>query len=80
VVNRYLTQRPGFSRREIYRRIGTIYNHLRNRTVPVVHKGLWRILERVEREEASKRGLEEFKYGTNDEMLRRIEENIVRRP
>jgi hypothetical protein len=37
-------------------------------------------LERVEREEASKRGLEEFKYGTNDEMLRRIEENIVRRP
>gem|GEM_PF-3909353 len=80
VVNRYLAQRPGFSRREIYRRIGTIYHHLRKRTVPVVHKGLWRILERVEREEATKRGLEEFKYGTNDEMLQRIEESIVRRP
>jgi ferredoxin--NADP+ reductase len=79
VVNRYLATRPGFSRREIYQRIGTIYHHLRNRTVPVVHKGLWRILERVEREEASKRGLEEFKYGTNDEMLQHIEERIVRR-
>jgi hypothetical protein len=36
-------------------------------------------LERVERQEAAQRGLEEFKYGTNDEMLRRIEESIVRR-
>jgi len=79
VVNRYLAHRPPLAHREIYQRIGTIYHRIREQSVPIVHKGLWRILERVEREEAKKRGLEEFKYGANDEMLQRIEERIVRR-
>ena len=79
VVNRYLANRPGLPRREIYQRIGTIFNRIREKSVPVVHKGLWRILERVEREEALKRGLEEFKFGTNDEMLRNIGDRIIRR-
>jgi ferredoxin--NADP+ reductase len=79
VVNRFLANRPGLPRREIYRRIGTIFNRIREKSVPVVHKGLWRILERVEREEALKQGLEEFKFGTNDEMLRNIGDKIIRR-
>jgi ferredoxin--NADP+ reductase len=79
VVNRYLANRPGLPRREIYRRIGTIFNRIREKSVPVVHKGLWRILERIEREEALKQGLEEFKFGTNDEMLRNIGDRIIRR-
>ena len=78
VVNRYLARHPGLSRREIYERIGAIYNRVRHESVPVVHKGLWRVLEQVEREEASKRGLEEFKYGTNPEMIQAIEQRLGR--
>jgi ferredoxin--NADP+ reductase len=79
VVNRYLANRPGLPRREIYQRIGTIFNRIREKSVPVVHKGLWRILERVEREEAQKQGLEEFKFGTNAEMLQNIGERVKKR-
>ena len=78
-VNRYLSQRPGLPRREIYQQIGTIYRRVHEKSVTVVHKGLWRILEQVEREEAAKRGLEEFKYGTNDDMLQVIGERIITR-
>jgi ferredoxin--NADP+ reductase len=79
VINRYLAGRPGISHREIYERIGAVYHHLIEKSVPVVHKGLWRILERVEWEEASKRGLEEFKFGTNAEMLQNIGERVKKR-
>lgn len=79
VVNRYLANRPGLPRREIYQRVGSIINRIREKSVPIVHKGLWRILEAVEREEAKKRGLEEFKFGTNDEMLQHIGERIIGR-
>ncbi|MFQ5848180.1 MAG: FAD-dependent oxidoreductase [Candidatus Methylomirabilales bacterium] len=79
VVNRYLSQRPGLSRREIYQRIGTVYHRVREKSFPVVHKGLWRILEQVEREEAHRRGLEEFKFGTNEEMLRVVQERVKKR-
>ncbi|MFQ5804583.1 MAG: hypothetical protein ACE5JQ_16965, partial [Candidatus Methylomirabilales bacterium] len=79
VVNRYLAGRPGLSHREIYQRIGTIFNRVRENSVPVVHKGLWRILEQVESEEAGKRGLEEFKFGTNAEMLQKIGQRVIKR-
>lgn len=79
VVNRFLATQPALSRRKIYERIGKVYHLLREKSVPVVHKGLWRILEQVEWQEAAKRGLEEFKFGTNDEMLRNIEERIIKR-
>ena len=79
VVNRYLSQRPGLSRREIYHRIGSIYRRVCEKAAPVVHKGLWRILERIEREEAGKRGLEEFKFGTNEEMVQSIQETVKTR-
>ncbi len=79
IINRYLAGRPGISHREIYERIGAVYHHLQEKSVPVVHKGLWRILEQVEWEEAGKRGLEEFKFGTNAEMLQNIGERVKKR-
>ena len=79
VINRFLAAVPGLSRREIYERIGTVYHRLREESVPVVHKGLWRILEQVEWEEAGKRGLEEFKFGTNNEMVQAIGEKVIKR-
>ena len=78
VVNRFLSRLPVLSRREIYKRIGAIYHRVRRQSVPVVHKGLWRLLEQVEREEARKRGLEEFKFGTNPEMIQAIERRLGR--
>jgi hypothetical protein len=44
----------------------------------VVHKGLWRILEKVEREEARRQGLPEFKFGRNEEMVQVLEAAIHR--
>jgi ferredoxin--NADP+ reductase len=79
VINRFLAGRSGLSHREIYERIGAVYTHLRENSVPVVHKGLWRILEQVEWEEAGKRGLEEFKFGTNNEMVQAIGEKVIKR-
>ena len=79
VVNRYLSQRPGLSRREVYQRVRSIYRRVCEKPVPVVHKGLWRILERIEWEEAGKRGLEEFKFGTNEEMIQNIQERVKKR-
>lgn len=79
VVNRFLTRRPPLSRQEIYQqRIRPLHQRLRERDVRVVHKGLWRLLEKVEREEARKRGLPEFKFGRNEEMLA-ILEGAIRR-
>ncbi|MBI4413685.1 MAG: FAD-dependent oxidoreductase [candidate division NC10 bacterium] len=79
VVNRFLARRPPLSCREIYQqRIGPLYHRLREQKVPVIHKGLWRILEKVEQEEARKRGLPEFKYARNMEMLQVLEAAINR--
>ena len=79
VVNRFLARRPPLSCREIYQqRIGPLYRRLREQKVPVVHKGLWRILEKVEQEEARKQGLPEFKYARNEEMLQVLEVAINR--
>ncbi len=79
VVNRYLASRPALPHREIYQRIGTIYHHIREKSVPVVYKGLWRILERVEAEEARRTGNPEFKFATNAEMLQHISERVQKR-
>ena len=79
MVNRFLARRPPVSCREIYqRRVGPLYHRLREQKVPVVHKGLWRVLEKVEQEEARKRGLPEFKYARNEEMLQVLEVAIHR--
>ena len=42
---------------------------LRQLPKPVVNKEDWARLERVEQAEAAQRGLPEFKFSTNDEML-----------
>jgi ferredoxin--NADP+ reductase len=42
---------------------------LKRSSAPLVDKRLWRALEEVEKAEAQKRGLEEFKFSTDDEML-----------
>ncbi|MFQ5882027.1 MAG: FAD-dependent oxidoreductase [Candidatus Methylomirabilales bacterium] len=77
VVNRYLAHRPRSSVREIHARIGAIYHRLRQGQVPVVHKGLWRILEVVEAEEARRTGDPEFKFASNAEMLQAIEARLA---
>jgi len=78
VVNRFLAQRPPLYHREVYRRIGTLYHQLRRQHVPVVHKGLWRVLEQVEQERARRQGLPEFKFGTNAEMIQILEDALDR--
>lgn len=78
VVNRYLAGRPGLSHREMYARIGAMYRRLRQAQVPVIHKGLWRILEEVEAEGARRTGNPEFKIASNAEMLQHIEKRLAR--
>jgi ferredoxin--NADP+ reductase len=78
VVNRYLARQPGLSRRELYARIGGIYRRFRQAQVPVIHKGLWRILEEIEAEGARRTGNPEFKLAFNAEMFQRIEERLAR--
>jgi len=79
VVNRFLARRPPLSRPEIYQqRIAPLYRRLRERQVPIVHKGLWRMLEKVEREAAGKQRLPEFKFGRNEEMLAVLEGAVSR--
>jgi len=52
--------------------IASLQNHLNRTGKPVVTKeDIWR-LEAVEEQEASRRGLEEFKFSTNEEMLTAI--------
>jgi hypothetical protein len=40
---------------------------------PVVTKADWQRLEAIEQAEAERRGLPEFKYGSNEEMLAAME-------
>ncbi|MFQ5988750.1 MAG: FAD-dependent oxidoreductase [Candidatus Methylomirabilales bacterium] len=77
VVNRYLAKRPGLSLRDIYSRIGAIYHRLRQGQVPVVHKGLWRILEQAEAEGARRTGNLEFRFAFNSEMFENIEARLA---
>jgi len=78
MMNRFIAQRPPLYHREVYRRIGTLYHQLRRQHVPVVHKGLWRVLEQVEQERARRQGLPEFKFGTNAEMIQILEDALDR--
>lgn len=77
VVNRYLARRPPLSLKEIYNRIGAIYHRLRQGHVPVIHKGLWRILEEAEAEGARRTGDPEFKFAFNPEMFQTIEARLA---
>ncbi len=77
VVNRYLAKRPRLSRRDMYSRIGAIYHRLRQGQVPVVHKGLWRLLEQAEAEGARRTGNPEYRFAFNREMFVHIEARLA---
>lgn len=47
--------------------------HLQRLSKPIITKDDWKCLEQVEREEAARLGLEEFKFKTNEEMLQAIQ-------
>jgi ferredoxin--NADP+ reductase len=61
----YLAQQPPLAHADL----DGLRQKLRQLPKPVVSKADWTRLESVEHAEASKRGLPEFKYGTNVEML-----------
>lgn len=62
------TQRP-LSAAELAERIATLEQRLRQLGKPIVTADDWRRLEEAERAEAEKRGLDFFKFATNEEML-----------
>ena len=64
-VLEYLAQQPPRAGADLT----GLHQKLRQLTKPVVSKADWARLEGVERDEAARRGLPEFKYGTNAEML-----------
>ncbi len=49
-----------------------LHNRLRQLPKPVVSKEDWARLEAIERDEATRRGLPEYKFATNAEMLAAI--------
>ena len=57
---------------ELIRRLEQVRAHLQGLGKPIVTKEDWLLLERVEEEEAKRRGLPEFKFATNEEMLAAI--------
>lgn len=64
-VLQYLAQLPPLAEADL----AGLHDKLRQLPKPVVSKEDWVRLEAVEREEAARRGLLEFKFGTNAEML-----------
>ena len=54
--------------------LGNLQERLGNLNKPVITKAAWRLLEKVEKQEAERLGLEEFKYLTNKDMLAVIEQ------
>jgi len=64
----YLTEQPPLAGANLE----GLHQKLRHLPKPVVSKEDWARLEAVEHTEAAQRGLPEFKYGTNAEMLAAI--------
>ena len=68
-VEQYLATLPELTEAELADRQNVLIQHLQQLDKPVVTKAAWQRLEKAEQAEASKQGLESFKYGTNGEML-----------
>ena len=68
-VEQYLATLPELTEAELADRQSVLIQRLQQLGKPVVTKPDWQRLEKAEQAEASKQGLESFKYGTNDEML-----------
>ncbi|MFQ5839463.1 MAG: FAD-dependent oxidoreductase [Candidatus Methylomirabilales bacterium] len=77
VINRFLANRPGRSLSEVYASIGSLYRQIEGDGRRVIPKGLWRLLESIERAEAGRRGLKEYKFATNEEMLDAMEAHLA---
>lgn len=68
-VLRYLAAAPSLDEGEIRRREEGLAARLAQLAMPVVDKAHWLRLESAERAEADQRGLDEFKFRSNEEML-----------
>ena len=68
-VEQYLATLPALTEAELANHQRMLILRLQQLGKPVVTKADWQRLEIAEQAEASKQGLESFKYGTNGEML-----------
>ena len=68
-VLRYLETQPRLEPSQIRRREEQLMGRLAQSAVPVVRKADWQRLEEAEDAEAARRGVDAFKYGSNEEML-----------
>ena len=68
-VLRYLETQPRLEPSQIRRREEQLMGRLAQSAVPVVRKADWKRLEEAEDAEAARRGVDTFKYGSNEEML-----------
>ena len=68
-VLRYLETAPKLDPDTLQQREQQLAQRLAQSGEPVVHKADWQRLEDVEQAEAARQGLEEFKFGSNEEML-----------
>lgn len=69
VVNEYLATREGLSQEKLSKKVEAFYKSLMDRRISFVSKGDVEQLEAVEKEEARNRKVEEYKFGSDDEML-----------
>jgi ferredoxin--NADP+ reductase len=69
VVNGYLAAREGFPPKEIDQKIEALTKHLKEAGISFVTKEDVEVLESVEKEEALKRNVKEFKFTSDEEML-----------
>jgi hypothetical protein len=73
VVNQYLSEKAGMSPGEMAQKIEALAKRLNGGGVSFVRKEDVDLLEAVEKEEASKRNIHEYKFAGDDEMLAIVE-------
>ena len=72
VVNNYLASKEGFAAAVIDQKIATLVNKLEENKASFVTRQDIELLEAVEKEEAKKRNTWEYKFSSDDEMLKVI--------
>ncbi len=74
----YLRTMAPLAPEELDKRLNTLRAYLNSLDKRVVNKDDWQRLEAIERAEAERRGLPEFKFATVEEMLRALEEAVAK--
>ncbi len=74
----YLHTLAPLSPEELGKRLDALRAHLNSLGKRIVTKEDWQRLESIERAEAERRGLPEFKFATVEEMLRALEEAVAK--